>query len=128
MPTHNFEICVAGGSLVNVETYTTVPNMAPRSAFYPFGETVAAVDGSRITRGAAYATWTWGFIPTAQFNSLRTICTGGSVAVDIRTLQQDYSTYAYYHAVMVWPDAESYEHNAKGFSTFELRFERLVAY
>ena len=128
MAIHSFEIGATYGSRVNVETLSTTPGMSPRSQFIPYGETLETLDRSRSTRGAATAIWTWGFMPADMFAALRLICTGASTTVNIRTLQEDYSTYAYYDCTMVWPEPDSYEYRGGLYQPFELRFEGLALY
>lgn len=123
-----FEIGTSYGARVNVESLTTLPNMGPHSLFFPFGESVVTGSRARATRGAPYAIWDWGFVPVAMFNAFRVICPLGSAVVNIRTLQQDYSTYAYYDCLMIWPDLDSYEYKAQKYQTFSLRFDNLVLY
>jgi hypothetical protein len=125
----SFEIGTTYANRVNVETLTTVANMGPASEFYAYSESIPTGDGARTTRGKPYAIWKWaGQMPTALFNALRVYCPAGSASVYIRTLQADYSTYAYYTATMVWPELDSYEHNAKGYTGVVIRFDNLVLY
>lgn len=124
----SFEIGTTYAGLANVETFTTIPNMAPASKFFDYSESVPTGDGGRATRGAPSAVWTWGYIPDEMFNSLRALCPGGSAAMYIRTLQDDYSTYAYYTCQMIWPELTEYEYRSGKYQTFSIRFQRLVAY
>ena len=125
----SFEIGATYAGRVNVETLTTVPNMGPASEFYDYSETLPTGDGLQTSRGFPYAVWKWdGFMPTALFNALRGYCPGASATVIIRTLQDDYSTYAYYTAKMIWPELSSYQRNAKGYTSVIIRFNNLVAY
>jgi hypothetical protein len=126
--THSFEIGTTYGGMVNIESLTTVPNMAVRSKFLPYQEAAQMGSGVVVARGSPAAIWEWGEIYTAQFNSLRTLCPGGSAAMYIRTLKDDYSTYAYYTGIMIWPPLDSYERNAKGYQPFSLTFTHLVSY
>jgi len=130
MPTLSFEIGTTYANRVNVETLTTAPNMGPASEFYDYSEVLPTGDGGRTSRGKPYAIWKWeGFMPTAMFNAFRTTyCTGASSSVVIRTLQDDYATYAYYTCTMIWPALDSYEHTAKGYKGVIIRFENLVLY
>jgi hypothetical protein len=125
----SFEIGTTYGNRVNVETLSTLPNMGPASEFYDYSEALPTGDGARTSRGKPYAIWKWeGHIDIALFNALRVYCPGASASVYIRTLQDDYSTYAYYTATMIWPELDSYTRDAKGYKGVIIRFENLVVY
>jgi hypothetical protein len=125
----SFEIGTTYANRVNVETLTTVANMAPASEFYAYSESIPTGDGARTTRGKPYAIWKWaGFMPTALFTALRVYCPAGSASVYIRTLQADYTTYAYYTATMVWPELDSYEYRSGDYIGVIIRFDNLVLY
>jgi hypothetical protein len=128
MSIDSFEIGTTYAGRVNVETLTTMPVMSPRSKFYDYSETVKISDGSVVSRGKPYATWEWGMMPEDLYEALRAICPGASASVVIRTLQDDYTTYAYYNATMIWPDLTDVEFVSGRYKTVIIRFENLTAY
>ena len=129
MAIHSFEIGTTYAGRVNVETLsTTHPNMAPRSQFLAYAETATLSNTSKVGRGSPIAVWSWGFVPADMFAALRALCPGASAAMYIRTLQADYATYAYYTAIMQWPELDSYEYRAGIYQPFELRFASLASY
>lgn len=133
MPVQNYEIGATYAGRVNVETLTAQKdNMAPKSRYYPYGETVQTGARTAVTRGAPYITWSWGFLYADMFDALRAICPGGSASVVIRSLSEDGQTYAYYTADMIWPGPDAYEWvtlaKGPGYRPFELRFDNVVEY
>jgi hypothetical protein len=129
----SYEIGTTYAGRVNVESLSTVANMAPRSRFFAYSETIPTINSGATTRGWPFIEWEWaGFIYADMFNSLRTICPAGSVDVIIRSLAADYVTFTYYSAKMIWPALDTYEQiTVKGslaYQGFKLRFNRPVVY
>ena len=127
MAIHNFEIS-ATTAAANVETLTTTPNMAPKSEPLGYVDTVKMASGHSVDRGFPVAVWEWGFIPADLFNALRVICPGPSANVYIRTLSEDYSTYAYYTGIMNFPRKDTYEYRSGNRQPFRIEFTHLVSY
>lgn len=133
MPVHNYEIGATYAGRVNVETLTTQKeNMAPKSRYFPYAETVQTGARTAVSRGGPFVTWSWGFLYADMYNALRLICPGASASVIIRTLGEDGQTYGYYSADMIWPAPDAFEWVAltkgQGYRPFELRFENITVY
>ena len=126
----SYKIGTTYGGMVNVETLsTTKPNMAPRSQYYAYAETIQTGARSYTTRGNPFTTWYWGFMPKEMFNSLRTLCPGASAAIYIDTLKEDRTTYEHYTAIMVWPDPNELEFNFKDEAVnITIKFINLAVY
>jgi len=106
----------------NVEALGVQP---PKSTFRPWVDSVVLGNGLSRALGRPSAVWQWGFMSTANRNSLRAYCTGKSARVYIRTRKNDSSdAYATYSAVMVWPDDE--ERFANRRLNFSIEFRDLV--
>ena len=128
-----FEIGATYGSKVNIETLSTVPNLAPKSTHIPYTETAPTLDGGEFARGAPQIKWTWGYIPVDMFDALRAICPAGSASVIIRSRPEDggettSADYAYYSAQMIWPALDSYRYETGQYREFELTFRRVASY
>ena len=110
-------------SMVNIETLSVTP---PKSTFRPWVDSVVLGNGLSRALGRPSAVWAWGFMSSANRNSLRAYCTGKSARVYIRTRKNDSSdAYATYSAAMLWPDDE--ERFANRRLNFAIDFRDLVA-
>ena len=125
--TYNFEFSVVDGdSTVNVEDIAT--NMpAPRSTFSPYIEAAPLASGGVRGLGWPVAVWEWDFLTQDQYDALRTLCSGASVACWIRTLTNDFETYKYYSAVLRWPEIGEGQRAGRRLQ-LRLEFVNLVEY
>lgn len=125
MGAYSYEIGSSLAGMVNVENLST-PLPAPKSMeFYqPYTQYIPAGDGTVFGAGWAVTEWHWGYVTKAQYEQLKTFCSGASSEVYIKTRKND-GTYATYKAVMVWPQT----HNIQGdiYLEFTLKFQRLEA-
>lgn len=127
MALYSYEIAASGGTLSNVESLT-VPVPAPKSTFHLYSQLIPLGDGTVRGSGWPTAEWRWGILTRAQRDQLRSIITGASVAVDLRTRTMDSTdSYKYYHAVAVWP-IDSEERDAGRRVDFVIKFQKLVEY
>jgi hypothetical protein len=124
----SFEIGTTYAGRVNVETLSASVNMAPRSLYKPYAESVVMASGKSVGRGSPSAIWSWGYVPADMFAALRILCPGASASMYIRTLIADYATYAYYTCIMTWPAIDSYEYRAGVYQPFSIEFSKLVSY
>lgn len=126
----SYEIGATYGSKVNVESFSSMPNMGPGggSGFFAYGESIITGSRARATRGAPFVIWNWGYVYVDMFNAFRALCTGGSASMVIRTIKADNTNYEYYDCVMVWPELDSYEFDGKLYQPFALRFENAVVH
>lgn len=101
MPLYEYEIGSTPASMTNVESLTT-PLAAPRHGFVEFSQDVELASG--LVRGAGWpvATWSWDILTSAEWEQLKTFCTGKSADVGIKTRKDD-GTYESYYATMVRP-------------------------
>jgi len=68
MAVQNFEIGLTYAGRVNVETLTTVPNMAPASFHFAYAETTPTGDNGAFALGSPRIEWRWaGTMPAAMF-------------------------------------------------------------
>jgi len=124
---YKFEISVIDGdSTVNVESLG-LP--APRSTFLPYQESIAAADAGARGLGWESAIWEWDALTLDQYDTLRALCTGASVACWIRTLTDDYDeeNYIYYSATLRWPQPPDQRRAGRALQ-MRLEFVALVAY
>jgi hypothetical protein len=134
MPSQYFEIGDDYAGLVNVETLTDTPNMAPAARYLEYTETIRTGDGGAFGRGSPVIEWAWaGFMPADLFDELRKICPGASAPVMIRTRTErgdetDPDDYTYYECIMLWPDLTSYDYRAGQYSGVTIRFVHPVEY
>jgi hypothetical protein len=129
MSIQSFEIGTTYAGRVNVETLSATPGYSPQSQFLPYQESVMTASGVSLGRGFPSAKWSWlGVIQPDMFAALRAICPGASASVIIRTLKDDYTTYAYYSGAMTWPALDSYDQLAGRRRTFEITFTKLVSF
>lgn len=111
----------------NVESLTTPVN-PPRSRFYEASQMVDRLDGQVAGQGYAAAVWRFDVLTQAMIDQLRTICTGYSASVYIKTRKLD-GTFAYYTAIMVWPSRQMDSRNFNGrYLGLEFEFRQLEAY
>lgn len=96
----------------------------PQSDFFEYSVTVKLANGK--TRGLGYprATWHYGYLTTAQYETMRDFCTGSSASVYIATLIND-GTFAAYSAIMSVP--ENYIMRAGRYVDVTFQFTNLVS-
>lgn len=110
--------------MTNLSNLTT-PVTHPRSNFKQWLEKVDLGNGLARGVGRPSVTWTWGFITMAQYDQLRTIITGASTRVYIRTRTTETSdSYKVYSAAALWPD--EIDRSATRRVNFMLTFRDLV--
>jgi hypothetical protein len=124
MPLYSYEIGSTFGGMTNVESLT-VPLAAPKATAPDFSQPIDLADG--LVRGGGWLTmtWSWAFMTQAQYDQLRTFCSGKSAAVFIATRKDDF-TYDDYTAVLVWP--EQPERDSGRVRDLVLTFRQLVEY
>jgi hypothetical protein len=132
-PRQYFMIGTTHAGLTNVESLTSLANMAPAVEYRAYQETEILANLSRRGVGFAAFVWTWGFVPTDLFNALRALCPGASAAMYIRTRIESADEvtaggYLYYTATMIWPDLDSYQYRAGSYQTFQLLFVNPLVY
>jgi hypothetical protein len=134
MPTQYFEIGPDYANLVNVETLSDTPNMAPAARYLEYSDVVRTGDGGAFGRGSPVIEWAWAsFMPADLFDELRQICPGASADVMIRTRTErggetDTDDYTYYECFMLWPELSSYEYRAGKYLGVVITFTKLVEY
>lgn len=101
-------------STTNVEELTT-PLPAPRSEYIEFTAPQELANGGIRGGGWVLATWTFGFLTSAQLAQLRTFCAEKYSVVYIRTLDEDdpYPNWVYKTGKMIWPDGPLTKRNGR---------------
>lgn len=123
-PASNFSL--ASWTVTHMENVESLGVTPPKSTFKPWVSTVDLGNGTARALGRPSAVWQWGFMSTANRNSLRAYCTGKSARVYIRTRKNDSSdAYVTYSAVMLWPDDEDRFNRWR--LNFSIEFRDLVA-
>lgn len=125
---YNFEVGLTYAGRVNVESLSKRPCMAPKSKPITYPDIVTMASGRQVGRGFPTTTWDWGDIRADMFANFRAICPGPTADVIIRTLAEDYSTYGYYSAKMIWPAQDSYEYRSGVYRPFSLAFTHMLVY
>lgn len=115
-----FTIC----TLTNLMSLST-PVQHPRSNFKPWQEKIILGNGLARGVGRPSTIWTWGFITQAQYDKLRSLITGASTRVYIRTrTTESADSYKVYQAAALWPD--EVDRQATRRVGFTLEFRDLV--
>jgi len=105
MPLSSFAIGISMETITNIEQLAT-PLPVPRSPFSPYGAYTTMANGLKRGRGFPALSWIFSLLTPAQRTQLRVFCPGSSATVYIRTPINDGDTYAYFQAVMHWPEKE----------------------
>lgn len=109
----------------NLEALAT-PVFYPKSTYSPYTSVVGLSDGSTRGIGAPTATWRWGFLNRDMRDQLRSLCTGASAEVYIRTYTKDNAgAPKYFLARMTWPSIAEETDNTKAID-FVIKFTQLV--
>ena len=114
-----------GSTLVGIAELgsLTTPGPAPESTFNDYPDTARLQSGLTRGLGLPTAEWRYGYLTEAQFDQLKTFCSGLSANVYIATLNNS-NTYARYSAVMVMPT--SYRMRNDNYLDFTITFNNLV--
>lgn len=102
MPLYSYQIGTTYGGLANVESLAT-PLAAPRSTPPDYSQPIELVSGGVRGGGWLACTWSWATMTQAQYDQLRTFCSGKSAEVYINTRKDD-GAYQVYTAWLVWPE------------------------
>jgi hypothetical protein len=102
MTLYSYQIGTTYGGLTNVESLST-PVQPPRSTPPDYSQPIPLASGGVRGAGWLRCTWSWDILSQAEYNKLRTFCTGKSASVYINT-RKDAGTYQVYTATLVWPE------------------------
>ncbi len=97
-----FKIGTTLGGMTALESLAT-PVPLPQHDYLPFARVHNKGNGGTRGVGSPVTTWTFQILSLAEYNQLRTFCTGASALVYIRTKVDD-DTYANFQANMIWPN------------------------
>lgn len=125
MPTYEYSLGTSHATLVNLESMS--PSVfAPRHTPPVYSAPTQLGSLGVASLGYLKATWHWDFLTLAQYNKLRTYCTGLSADVYIKTKNAS-GTYSYYTAKMIWPQEEP-ERFAERVLDITIEFRNLQVY
>lgn len=112
--------------LQNLEDDLGIPPPHP-APFREWSKSYSAGDGLVHGDGFPSADWHWDYLSATHVAALHAYCAGKSATVYIRTLQADFTTWANYYGVVIWPTMpEEAEFRMGGASTnFVLKLRRL---
>lgn len=96
-------VAFTGVNLLNVESLGT-PLDPPQSKFQQYSQSIELASAGVRGAGWIISTWLWGFMLVADYQQMRTFCTGKSNDVYITTKDDD-EDYVTYGCEMVWPEA-----------------------
>ncbi len=97
-----FKIGTSEGGMTALDSLTT-PVPWPQHDFMPFARNVNLGTGGTRGLGSPVATWKFNILSLAEYNQLRSFCSGTSVTIYIRTKVDD-DTYANFQAKLIWPN------------------------
>lgn len=120
--TYEFKLGTSAGSM---ELLSDLNVFWPFWEYEPFSAAQQGGDGLVKGGGWATATWHWGFLTYAQYQVLRTYCTGKSATWYVRTPKTTYD-YLNVEVKVEWPDNERW-HQGRVLD-FELKFTDLTEF
>jgi hypothetical protein len=98
----DFKIGTTLVGMTNIESLST-PLLPPKSTFLDFARVYSKGNGGTRGVGSPVATWSFPILSVAQYNQLKSFCSGASADVYIRTKLDD-DTYDDFQAKMIWPN------------------------
>jgi len=97
-----FKIGTTEVGMTNLEALAT-PVPLPQTDYMRFSRIVLLGSGGTRGVGSPVAIWTFQLLSIAEYNQLRTFCSGASAQVYIRTKVDD-DSYGNFQATMIWPN------------------------
>jgi hypothetical protein len=98
-----------GSTLESMQYLFNLKILPPRSEFTPHSVVKMTGSGKAVGQGWATDAWDWGFISDTARTVLKSLCSGLSATVYVRTYNDSLSTPAWetYRAILLWtPQSE----------------------